>query len=98
MPSGCREYDVKAVAGRGLPGLEWTLDDIDMREVGEVAAGGGGQLSTDFYARDPIARRASGSVALPVAQPTSSSRSPGWSPATSTSVSKICCGYSGRAS
>jgi hypothetical protein len=55
MPCDRREREVEQVIGWWLPGLEVTFDHIDLLEVGQVCAGGGGQVRTDLYAGDPIA-------------------------------------------
>ena len=87
VPGRGREDEIKPIAGRWLPGLEGPLMTSTNGKAARLlraTAARFGPISTQVI---PKPRRASGSVAFPVAQPTSKSRSPTRTPATSTRVS-----------
>jgi hypothetical protein len=91
VPGGGGEHEGEPLADGRPPVLEPSLDDLDV-EAGGVPASGCREErpALDTGIRNP--RRASGRVALPVAQPTSSRRLPGTSPAIATTSSRSATG------
>lgn len=65
VPGRRREDEVEVFTGRWAPGLERSVDDGRLREVGEVASSGGGKVGADLDAGDPKPPTGEGDRGLP---------------------------------